>query len=265
MNRTLYKNGMGDSVKLLVILGAVITLYVSVVVAMFDPELGAALDEFAKAMPELMAMFGMSEAGTDLISFMVSYLYGFFLLLFPMLLSIMTANRLIAKKVEDGTMAYLLSAPVCRTRIVLTQMAVLLTNIVVFIAYATGVGLVSAGLLFPGELDIKAYLMVNVGVLCLHLLIGGICFLSSCIFNDTKYSLAFGAGIPIAGFLIQMIANIGDKFQDVKYATFFTLFDPRGILEQESGAYWGMGILAVAAVICFAVAVIVFQRKDIHV
>ena len=57
MNMALYKREMKGSIKLLIIFAAVITLYVSVIISMYDPELMKTLDSFTEAMPELMGVF----------------------------------------------------------------------------------------------------------------------------------------------------------------------------------------------------------------
>ncbi|MGI6499201.1 MAG: hypothetical protein ACOX0U_10505 [Oscillospiraceae bacterium] len=49
MNWTLYKRGIQGSWKMLVIFAAVITMYFTIIISMFDPALGSALDEFAKS------------------------------------------------------------------------------------------------------------------------------------------------------------------------------------------------------------------------
>jgi len=56
INWTLYKRGIKGSWKMILIFAAVITMYFTVIISMFDPALGSVLDEFAKAMPELMAI-----------------------------------------------------------------------------------------------------------------------------------------------------------------------------------------------------------------
>ena len=84
VNITLYKREMKGSVKLLVIFSAVITLYVSIIISMYDPEQMALLDGIVETMPEIMAAVGMKAGAASLSGFMISYLYGFILLIFPM-------------------------------------------------------------------------------------------------------------------------------------------------------------------------------------
>lgn len=264
-NPTLYLQGIKGIWKMLLIFAAILTMYFTIIISMFDPALGSALNEFAEAMPELMATVGMDPSSTTMISFMSAYLYGFIMLIFPMIFSIICANSLVARHVEKGSMTYLLAAPVKRRSVAFTQSMVLCTGIVFLSAFATVLGIVACEVSFPDELDIKGFVLLNVGALCLQLFIGAICFLASCVFSDTKLSIAFGAGIPALGFIIQMLANAGDELEGIKYATFFTLYNPEAVAAGETEALLGIAVLFVGALVLFFVAIAVFARKDLHI
>ncbi len=265
MDFALFKREMKGSIKLLVIFGAIITMYVSIIINMYDPEMMKMLDGFVEIMPELMAAVGMTANAASLLGFMVSYLYGFILLIFPMLFCILRGNALIAKYVDKGSMALLIAAPVKRRTIAMTQMMVLVSGILLLLFYSTIVEFICAGSGFPGELDVTALLLLNGGLLCLHLFIGGICFLASCIFSDTKYSVAFGAGIPAFMYVLQMLANVGGDAEKIKYFTFFTLFHPDGLIAGESSAAVGVLILLAGAAVLYGLGILIFERKDLHV
>jgi hypothetical protein len=265
LNLTLYKREMKGTTKSLLIFAGVLTLYFTITISLFDVTVGSVLNEITEAMPEIMAVVGMKATPTTLVGFISTYLYGFLMLVFPMVFTILCANKLIARHVDRGSMSYLLSAPVKRLGIAFTQMKVLASSIFILIAYLTIMGIISSELQFPGELEIKEFILLNIGVLCLHLFIGGICFLFSCIFSDAKYSIGFGAGIPVLAYIIQMLANAGGKVENAKYATFFTLFNPDGIIAGEASAFLGIAILFFGAIILFASAIIIFTKKDLHV
>ena len=89
MNKALFLREMKKSAKLLLLFAAVITLYVSCIIYLYDPETTEMLNRFVEVMPELMAAVGMGTIAGDLLEFMVSYLYGFILLIFPMLFCIL--------------------------------------------------------------------------------------------------------------------------------------------------------------------------------
>lgn len=265
INMALYKREMKGSIKLLIIFGAIMTMYVSIIINMYDPQMMKTLDSFVEVMPELMASVGMKANAANLLGFMVSYLYGFILLIFPMIFCILRGNALIAKYVDKGSIVSLVAAPVKRRTVAFTQMKVLVSGILLLILYNTIVELICAESGFPGELNIKALFILNAGLLCLHLFIGGICFLSSCIFSDTKYSVAFGAGIPAFMYVLQMLANVGGSAEKAKYFTFFTLFSPDGLIAGEGSAILGAFILFSGAVMLYVFGIMAFERKDLHI
>lgn len=264
INLTLYKREMKGSIKLLVIFAAVITLYVAIIISMYDPEMMATLDSFVEVMPEIMAAVGMSAGATSLLGFMVSYLYGFILLIFPMVFCILRGNGLIAKYIDRGSMVSLVAAPVKRRTIAFTQMIVLASGILILVIYSTVLEIVCAAISFPGELDAAELLLLNIGLLFLHLFIGGICFLASCIFSDTRYSIGFGAGIPALMYVLQMLANVGGNAEKAKYFTFFTLFHPDGIIARDSSAMIGGAVLLVGSIVLYTLGIMVFGKKDLH-
>lgn len=265
INFTLYKREMKGSIKILAIFAAILTMYVSVIISMYDPEMMKMLDGFAEAMPELMAAVGMYPGATNLLGFMISYLYGFIFLLFPMVYSILRGNGLIAKYVEKGSMASLIAAPVKRYTIAFTQMMVLINGVFLLIAYSTVLEIVVAQSSFHGELAIGELLKINGGLMCLQLLIAAICFLASCLFSDTKYSIGFGAGIPAIMYILKMLGNVGGAAEKAKYFTLFTLFDPEGIINGTESAMWGWIALLCGAIVIFTLAIIIFEKKDLHV
>lgn len=263
MSLPLYRQGLRSCYKIVLVVMAVLTLYMTVIITMFDPKFGAALDLLATAMPQLMAMVGMTAAGGSLAGFMASYLYGFVIPIFPMISSILIAVRLVSRLVDRGSMAYLLAAPHTRGCVVRTQLSVLLTSIVVLIAYVAVLGVGVSAAVFPGELDMTAFLLLNLGALCLHLCLGSMCFLASCAFDETRLSVALGAGVPVAMFVLQMVSNMGGGTKFLRFFTVFTLFDPRAIVARGLPAMGGCLALALIAAALYAIGTVLFQRRDL--
>lgn len=265
INPALYKREMKGSVKLLIIFAAIMTMYISIIISMYDPKLIKTLEDFTEAMPELMASVGMQAGAASLLEFMISYLYGFVLLIFPMIFCILRGNGLIARYVDKGSMVTLVAAPVKRRTIAFTQMCVLISGVAILLIYVTALEFIVAQSNFPDELVMEELLRLNGGLFCLQMFIGGICFLASCIFSDTKYSIAVGAGIPFFMYVLQMLANAGEKAEKVKYVTFFTLFQPNGIAAGEERALLGAAVLLIGAIIFFFSGIYTFCSKDLHI
>ena len=265
INKTLYFREMKKSISLLLIFSIILTMYITIIIGMYDPKMMESLNIFYDMMPELMAAVGMVMGKNTLIGFMISYLYGFIMLIFPMVYSILKGNGLISKYVESGAMVTLMAAPVKKKNIAITQAAVMMSGVILLILYATGVEIVVAKLSFPDEAVISEILKINFGLLCLQGFISGICFLSSCVFSETKYSIGFGAGIPALMYIMQMLSNVSDKSDWAKYFTCFTLYDPDKILASETGAIVGLAALAAGAVIFYVAGIIFFKKKDLFI
>ncbi|MBN1776563.1 MAG: ABC transporter permease [Clostridiales bacterium] len=267
MNATLYKREMKSSWKLLLIFTAILTMYVVLMIVMYTPEMLDMFQQFSATMPQLMSSFNMnfSAESLTLLGYLASGLYGFILIIFPMIFSIIRGNGLVARYVDRGSMASLLAAPVKRRTVAVTQMAVLITGIVWLVVYASALELVTIAAHAPEQADTATLLKLNFGLLSLHLFIGGICFLASCLFSESRYSLALGAGLPGLMYILQLLSQAGDQTEGFKYATFFTLFDSDAIAAGQAGAMGGVWVLLGGAVILYAAAVVIFTKRDLSV
>ena len=83
MSIPLLKIELKSNSKIILLFLAIITLYAGIITAMYNPELGAGINELAKSMPQFFAVFGMENPGTTLLDFLNNYLYGFILILIP--------------------------------------------------------------------------------------------------------------------------------------------------------------------------------------
>lgn len=263
INVPLFKQGYKSNYKMLLIFIMILSVYFALIISMFDPTLGSALEGFTKAMPGMMAMFGMISLNTTLIGFLSGYLYGFLMLVFPMIFEIILANKLIAKHVDRGSMSYLLASPNTRRKVTITQMLVLISNLIILIIFCTVLGIVCSQIMFPGELDIKKFIYLNIGIFILHFAISGLCFFASCISNETRLSLSIGAGVPTLFYLIKMLANMGGKLEDFKYATIFTLFDTEKIVNGSNEAVIMLLALALIGVAFYTASIIIFKKRDL--
>lgn len=263
MNTILFKKEWKSNYKIWVLFAGVLTIYCSLIVAMYDPKLGESLTVMAKSMPELFAAFGMANVGTTMIEFLANYLYGFILLIFPSLFIVLLANRLIARYVDNGSMAYLLATPNKRRTIAVTQAVFLIQALFFLMVYAILLCIIVASVLFPNELDITKFLVLNAGLFGLLFFISGLCFFSSCAFQNKRYSYGFGAGLSIGFILIQMLSQVGDKLENLKYFTPFTLFWIDGIVSGEAKAIPQFILLYVLGIVFYIIGIIRFERKDL--
>lgn len=261
--KPLFKTTIKQNLIVMLIVITALMLYLSVIIGMYNPDMQDSLNEVLKLFPEqLLAAMGFSAVANDLLSFIATYYYGFLILLLPMIFTIAAANRAVASHVDKGSMAYLLSSPNTRTKIVITQAFYLLISISVIIGLVTAAGIAISQALYPGELDIRSFIILNLGALLLYYALTGLGFFASCLFNDTKNSLMLGAGLPVTFLILQMLSDVGESTEFLKYFTIYTLYDPAKII---AGKDCGISfiVLGFIAVCMYSAGIISFKKRDL--
>lgn len=265
MNKTLFTKELRANLFVSGIIAAVLAMYIGMIISMFDPKLGESLDLMMQSMPEVFAAFGMTTQATTLLDFMLNYLYGFLLTIFILVLILIMVNKLMVRYLDRGAMAYLLATPNSRARIALTMVGVMVVILAGLMATVTALEAGFTETLFPGELDMQALLQVNAGLFALWLAVAGLCFLSACLFSNTTAALWAGGGLSILFFLMQMVAQVGEKFEFLKNINPLTLFDYYGLAAGDASAVGGAVALGVTAVVLFTAAIAVFDRRNLSI
>jgi ABC-2 type transport system permease protein len=261
----LFKRNMLSSVKIGMIFVAVLTMYISIIIYMFDPELADILTQYQEVMPWVMSAMGMSGSTGTLIDFINTYLYGFIMIIIPMIFQIILINKLLMKYIDSGSMACLLASPNSRKKIIYTQMISILLSVFALILVGTIVGLAFSQAIFPKELDISKYIQLNISTVLLQFAISGIAFFAACFFNESKGFFALGAGLPIAFYLIQMLSNMGGDLDFLKYFTLFTLLPGEEIIAGTTGVLSSNLILAGIGIILYLSGSTIFIKKDLPI
>ena len=263
MSIPLLKTELKSNRKIILLFLAVVTLYAGIITVLYDPKLGAGINELAKSMPQFFAAFGMENPGTTLLDFLNNYLYGFILILIPFIYIIVMCYKLVAKYIDKGSMAYLLNTHYSRTQIIFTQFIVLLTGLLILICYAAGLIIFISNLIFRGELEITKFLLVNLGLLVLEIFLSALCFMFACLCDELKFSVGLGAGLGMAFFLIQMLSQVSDTIEFLKYLTPFTLFDPENIIRYEAESFIHLGVLLISAAVFMIITIEGFKKRDL--
>ncbi|MDO4541209.1 MAG: ABC transporter permease subunit [Bacillota bacterium] len=262
INWVLFKRELKNSLKLFLIFLAILFLYAGMVTAMFDPAVGDSLNKMAEGMPQLFAAFGMANVGATLLEFCINYLYNFIFVALPAVFIIILANRLVVSYVEKGSMAYLLSTPNTRKVIAGTQLRVISLLVFILTALTALFTWYMAEYFFPGQLEQEKFILLNVALFGLLFFLTGLCFCTSCIFNEAKLSYTIGGGLVVVFTLLDMLSQIGDKFEFLKYATPFTLFNTEAIATGNSEAIWMFLILYLGGIVFSFIGIQIFAKKD---
>jgi ABC-2 type transport system permease protein len=265
MSMTLYLKTLKRNWKLLLIFFLILLMYFSIMTAMYDPEDMAAIISMIELFPEdLMRAMGFDSIVTNLTEYLASWLYGFLMFAFPMIYCIILSHRLVSKMVDDGSMAFLLSTPLKRTQIIITQGLYALSSVLILFLMCFVSGTLIAETMQPGALDIKAFFMLNVTTMLVNMAIIMIGFFASSVFNDAKYALSIGSGVPIVFLLMKMLGSISEEGQIISDMSLYGLYNPVSLVNQPV-LMWYHGIYAGIVVILFTLSVYIFKKKQLPI
>lgn len=204
----------------------------------------------------------------DLNSVMCELIYKIAGVLLPMVFIMITANKLIAAQVSDGSMAYVLSTPTNRKTVVRTQYIFLLLCIVAMYIVITISALASEGIAHSilvhntlqknPEATITPWMPVRTILYCVGSFVAmfglmGICFGASAWFNKSSNSIAVGGGVCILSFLCCILGLFGHEvFVAVgvgvkamyffNYLSLFTLIDTTSMSNFAKSFYPDMNV-----------------------
>ena len=265
MNLTLFKADLKGNALLLAIIDYAMMLYFSVIAYMFDPGDTTAITSMLELLPEgLMSAFGFDSVSSNLTGFLADYYYGFIVFIIPLIYCIVTANKLVAKLVDNGSFSYLLMAPVSRRSVIVTKGLFLLFSIALLFALLHVAGGAVCRALFGDMLNRRVFLRLNLNAALLTMLVGMICFFYSCLFNESRLSLACSSEVTIGSLLLFMLGGASPKAGFLKDLSLYSLLDTQRIL--EGGGTAGLeGVLAALILLLFLLSVLVFDRKNLPI
>ncbi|MBQ8922744.1 MAG: hypothetical protein IJ060_11425 [Oscillospiraceae bacterium] len=211
-------------------------------------------------------------------SLLFQIFYGMMTTILPGIYVLVTANKLLASQVDRGSMAYVLSTPVKRSTVTVTQAFYLVNSLILMFGIQTGahllvnranpVSLATFGYtMLSGDLTSKMILQVNLSALMVCIALAAVCFMFSGIFSSTKYSIGLSGtfiGVNILANMLAMFGRLGvsglDKF---KYLTIVSFYDYQSVLFKNSDWVQKLIFPAVIALAAFTVGQLVFRKKDL--
>lgn len=225
----------------------------------------------------LLAQFAALEMTQNLL-FVI--FYSIMVTLFPAIYSLVSANKLISGQVDSGSMAYILSTPTSRGKVVRTQVffsivstcLMFVVNAIVHIAVNEASPLAIAvatggSVMAEGDLTAKLIIQTNLSACMASLAVSGLCYMFSGIFNRSKNTVGFSGvlvGICVLAGMMGMFGTLGiDSLENFKYLTLFSLYDYASVLSRVDD--WIMKAVAagVIGVGGYFIGSVWFCKKDL--
>ncbi|GIO30082.1 MULTISPECIES: ABC transporter permease subunit [Paenibacillus] len=224
------------------------------------------LNAIIASMPEgVSKAFSLENGFGSVESFISGEYYGLLFVLILSIFSIMTATQLMARLVDQGSMAYLLAAPTTRVKVALTQAAVLLTGLFLISLVTTlaGYGGYAWFIGDVGELDSGSFLLLNLGAFLLFFAVCGISFFISAVSGDEKRALGLSGFVVFGFFSLNLVGKISEKLSWMQHISLFSLFNTADIVKGEVRWTPVVLILLAVGIAGFAAGILLFRKKSL--
>lgn len=217
-------------------------------------------DTFA-SMGSFTAAFGMDRLNFGTLIGFYAIECGNILGLGGAFYAVLCAVGILAKEEKDKTAEFLLVHPVSRIRIITEKLIAVFIQITALnlIIYAVSVGSMT---MIGEELPWKEVNLLHLAYYLLQIELSGICFGISAFLR--KGSMGVGLGIATMMYFLNLIANITESAEFLKYITPFGYCEGADIVSNGKldGTMVTIGI--VMGIIGITVAYLHYTRKDIH-
>lgn len=171
------------------------------------------------------------------------------------------AVGILSKEEKEKTAEFLLTHPVSRKRIITEKLIAVLIQITAMniIIYALAVGSIAA---IGEEIPLKEISLLHLAYYLLQLELACICFGISAFLR--KGSVGVGLGAAVMMYFLNLIANIADVAEFLKYITPFGYCEGADIISKGSLDLTLIIIGTVIGIIGIIIAFLKYTKKDIH-
>ncbi len=260
---TLVKHELRQGRTAFLIWTAAIGFLLAVCIFLF-PEMKGQMDsvnDVFASMGSFTAAFGMDRLNFGTLTGFYAVECGNVLGLGGAFYAALCAVGILSKEEKERTADFLLTHPVSRTRIITEKLIAVLIQITAMniIIYALSVGSIAA---VGEEIPWKEISLLHIAYYLLQLELAGICFGISAFLH--RGSVGIGLGIAAVMYFLNLIANISETAEFLKYITPFGYCEGADIVSSGNldGAKLAVG--AVIGISGIVIAYLKYTKKDIR-
>ncbi|GIP22981.1 ABC transporter permease subunit [Paenibacillus sp. J22TS3] len=224
------------------------------------------MNDLLKSIPSgITKAFGLENGMGDLESFLSGEYYGLIFIIILSIFSLMISTQLMARMVDQGSMAYLLSTPTTRAQVASTQAAVMITGLLIIMAATTLAGF-AGNLLFisdPGAFHAGNFLRLNLMGFLMFFALSGASFLVSSVSNDEKRAMSISGVIVIGSYCLDLIGRLSEQTGWMRNLSVFSLFRPSELVKGSAEWTGQLWILLSIGALFYILAVVLFRRRDL--
>lgn len=259
---TLFKHEMRQTRMSLVIWTASIGFLMAICILLF-PEMKGEMDgvsDMFASMGSFSAAFGMDRINFGSLDGFYAIECGNILGLGGAFFAAFCAVTVLGKEEKDHTAEFLLTHSVSRARIITEKLAAVLAQIVIMNVLTLAISIGSMYIVGE-EIPWENILLMHLAYFLLQLEIGGICFGISAFVR--RGGIGVGLGLAVMMYFLNIIANISDKAEFVKYITPFGFSDGADIITSGEIDVVMVSIGMALGIAGIIAAYVKYTKKDI--
>lgn len=260
---TLIKHELRQGWKSLLIWTISIGFFVAICVFMY-PEMGSEMenvDDLFSSMGAFTAAFGMDRLNFGTLIGFYAVECGNILGIGGSFFASLIGISILAKEEKERTAEYLLTHPVSRTQIITEKLAsvmmqIVIMNAVIFILTISSITLIGE------DIPWQEICLLHLAYFLIQIELAGICFGISAFLRHS--GLGIGLGIAAVMYFLNIVANISESAEFLKYITPFGYAEGADIVSDVSldtgKVLVGMGFAVIAIIFAYWQ----YTRKDIQ-
>ena len=226
-------------------------------------KLSESYSEIIKSFPEaFLKAFGIDEGlFTGFESYMSTEHFGFVWPIMLIFLISSFAGTAVSREIEKGTIEILLALPISRVKIFFGKYLSGIAALCIFVVFSV-LAIIPMAEAYNIDYNVSHFLTMSLLGLIFGWAILGLSMLFSAIFSDkSKVYMATG-GIMIGMYVIRIVSILSDKFDKLKYFSFFHYYNAPDALSKNSIAPETFIVFISVAVITTILAAVWFSKRD---
>lgn len=198
----------------------------------------------------------------DILSLLNQTFFSMIGVLLPLIYIVVVSNRLIAKEVDQGSLAFVLTTQVSRETLIFTRGFFLFLSISAMMLILSLTGSATFQTLSM-NVDLEVYGQIMLGLYALELSFAGINFITSSFFNKTSLSIGFGAGISLGMFLLSTLSSLTSDLEPLRQFTLNQFYQVNAIISGDANSLLNFFIL-VSVYLCLSLfGFQIFRKKNL--
>lgn len=175
--------------------------------------------------------------------------------------SAILGSNILLKEESDKTIEYLNSLPIKRRQIVFSKVLVGILYIILLVLVVTISNYF--GISMTGDFDTKEFLLLSMTPLFSGLVIYAVCLFLSTFAHKTKKMLGISLGFVFVSYIIQVVSQLGEKVDFLKYISVYTLSDVRNVIEKAELNPLLVSVSIILTVVFITLALLHYERKEL--